>query len=92
MILHVGIAFRVGSSHKVSFNYLGGTPSSSMEWIVNPNAKTTKGEGVGVRSLARIILGVKGCDGAPRWGIGKLTSKLITHTDLHKPNNKLINA
>ncbi len=26
------------------------------------------------------------------WGLGRVTSKSITHTDLHKPNNKLVSA
>ncbi len=51
-----------------------------------------EGEGVGVRSLARNTLGVEGRAGAPGWGLGRLTSNSITHTDLHKPNNKLVNA
>ncbi len=54
--------------------------------------KTTKGEGVGARSLVRSTSGVEGCVGAPGWGLGRLTSKSITHMDLHKPNNKLVNV
>ncbi len=60
--------------------------------IVNPKVKTTKGERVGARFLARNILEVEGCVRAPRWRLGRLTSNSITHTDLHKPNNKLVNA
>jgi hypothetical protein len=26
------------------------------------------------------------------WGLGRLTNNSITHMDLHKPNNKLVNA
>jgi len=37
-------------------------------------------------------LRVEGHDGAPRWGLGKVTSKSIIHMNLHKPNNKLVNA
>jgi hypothetical protein len=36
--------------------------------------------------------GVEGHAKAPRWGLRRLTSKSITHTDLHKPNNKLVNV
>ncbi len=54
--------------------------------------KTLEGKGTRVRSLTRIILEVEGCARALRWGPGRLTSKSITHTDLHKPNNKLVNA
>jgi hypothetical protein len=54
--------------------------------------KTTEGWKIGVRSLARNTLGVEGRVGAPKWKLGWMTSKLIIHTDLHKPNNKLVNA
>jgi len=36
-----------------------------MDLIVSPKVKTMEGEGVGVRSLARSTLGVKGHAGAP---------------------------
>jgi hypothetical protein len=39
--------------------------------------ETTKGGGVEVRSLARSILGVKGCVEASRWG---QTNQLLTRT------------
>jgi hypothetical protein len=32
---------------------------------------------------------VKGRVGASRWGLGKVTKKSITHTDLHKPNKQV---
>jgi hypothetical protein len=63
-----------------------------MDSIINPIMKTTKGKGVGVHSLACNTLGVKGRVSASRWGLGRVTSKLIIHTDLHKPNNKLVSA
>jgi hypothetical protein len=53
--------------------------------------KTTKGR-IEAHSLARNISGVERRVGALEWGLGRLTSKSITHMDLHKPNNKLINA
>ncbi len=59
---------------------------------MSPKVKTTEGEGVGARSLACSTLGVEGHAGAPRWGLGRVTSKLIIHMDLHKPNNKLVSA
>jgi len=40
-----------------------------------------EGEGVGVRSLARNILGVEGRATALRLGLGRLTSKSITQMD-----------
>jgi hypothetical protein len=63
-----------------------------MDSTLNPKVKTTEGEGIGARSLARSTSRVEARVGAPRWGLRKLTSNLITHTDLHKPNNKLVSA
>jgi len=63
-----------------------------MDPLVSPKMKATKGEGVGVRSLPCSTSGVKGRARAQGWGLGRLTSNLITHTDLHTPNNKLVNA
>jgi hypothetical protein len=37
-------------------------------------------------------LGLKGRAKAPRWGLGWMTSGSNIHTNLHKPNNKLVNA
>jgi hypothetical protein len=49
-------------------------------------------EGVGVCSLVHNIL--KGKRGVLklRDGLKQMTSKLIIHIDLHKPNNKLVSA
>jgi hypothetical protein len=60
-----------------------------MDSIASPKMKTSKREGVGARSLAHNISGVEGRVGALGWGVGRLTSKSITHMDLHKLNNKL---
>jgi hypothetical protein len=62
-----------------------------MDSIANPKMKTTKGKGVGARSLVHNISRIKGCVGALGCGLGRLTRKLITHTDLHKLN-KLVSA
>jgi hypothetical protein len=62
-----------------------------MDATSNPKMKTSKG-GVGVHSLIHNTSKVEGCVEAPRWGLGKLTSNSITHMNLHKPNNKLVNA
>jgi hypothetical protein len=62
-----------------------------MDSTTNPKVKTTKG-GVVARSLARNTLGVKWRAKVPRWGLGRLTSNSIIHTDLHKPNNKLVSV
>jgi hypothetical protein len=54
--------------------------------------KTLEGKRVGVHSLACNISKVEGHAWTSGWGLGRLTSKSIIHTDLHKPNNKLVNA
>jgi len=59
---------------------------------MSPKVKTTEGEGIGVCSLVHNTSGIKGHAEAPRWGLRKLTSKSITHTGLHKPNNKVVSA
>jgi hypothetical protein len=63
-----------------------------MDSIASPKVTTTKGKGVRARSLVRNTLGVERCAGAPGWGLGRLTSKLSTHMDLHKPNKKLVSV
>ncbi len=75
---------------KLVWTIIDAPPSSLMDSISNPKVMTRKGEGVGARSLVHNTLGVEGCVGAPRWGLGISTSKSITHTYLHKPNNKLL--
>ncbi len=67
-------------------------PSSLIDSTTSLKVKTTQGEGVGAHSLIRSILGVEGHARAPGWGLGRLTSKSITHMDLYKPNNKLVNV
>jgi hypothetical protein len=42
-------------------------PSSLMDSIVSPKVKTTKGKGVGARSLARSTLGVEGSAATLGW-------------------------
>jgi hypothetical protein len=54
--------------------------------------KTTEREGVGAHYLVHNTSGVEGRVGVSGWGLERLTSKSIIHIDLHKPNNKLINA
>jgi len=53
--------------------------------IASPKVKRVKG-GVRACSLARSISRVEGEVGAPRWGLGRLTSKSITHTCLAQTN------
>jgi hypothetical protein len=54
--------------------------------------KIMEEERIEVRSLTRNTSGVKGRARAPRCGLGGMTSESIIHTNLYKPNNKLINA
>jgi len=54
--------------------------------------KITEGSRVRAHSLARNTFGVEGHVRAPGWGLGRMTSNSITHTDLHKPNKKLVSA
>jgi hypothetical protein len=42
---------------------------------VNPKVKTTKEEGIGVRSLTPSTLRVKGHVGASGWGLGQMIKK-----------------
>jgi hypothetical protein len=49
-------------------------------------------EGRRAHSLVRNTLGVEGHAGTSRWRLKRLTRKSITHMDLHKPNNKLVNV
>ncbi len=67
-------------------------PSSLMDSTASPKMKTTKEEKIGVRSLARNTQGVEGHSRTLGWGLRRLTRKSIIHMDLHKPNNKLVNA
>jgi hypothetical protein len=54
--------------------------------------ETTEKEKVGVHSLTHNISKVEGHAEVPRWVFGRVISKSIIHTDLHKPNNKLVNV
>jgi hypothetical protein len=63
-----------------------------MDSIANLKVKIVKGKKVGACFLVLNTLGVEGRVGALGWGPGRLTSKSIIHTDLHKPNNKLVSA
>jgi hypothetical protein len=67
-------------------------PSSLRDSTLSPKMKTSEREGIGASSLARNTSGVEGCVGALGWGLGRLTSKTITHMDLYKPNNKSVNV
>jgi len=59
---------------------------------VNPKVKITKEEKIKVCSLTCNTMGVKRRARALRWGLRQVTSGSIIHTNLHNPNNKLVNA
>jgi hypothetical protein len=61
-----------------------------MDSTTNPKVTIVKGKRVRARSLVHSTSWVEGRVGAPGGGLERLTSKLITHTALHKPNNKLV--
>jgi len=49
-------------------------------------------ERMGISSLTRNTSRVERCARAPGWGLGQVISGSIIHMDVHKPNNKLVNA
>jgi len=63
-----------------------------MDSITNPKGENNKR----VRSWGTFPslqhFGVKGHVEIPGWELKRVTSNSITHTNLHKPNNKLVNA
>ncbi len=68
------------------------TPTLFEEFECEFESENNKEEGVGVRSLARNISSAEGCARAPGWGLRWVTSESIIHTNMHKPNNNLVNA
>ncbi len=68
------------------------TPNSLIDSIVSPKIKTMEGYWIGICFLACNTLGVKGHAEVPGWGLRQMTKKSIIHTNLHKPNNKFVNA
>jgi hypothetical protein len=47
---------------------------------------------MGICFLTHSISGVEGHARALGWGLRRVPSKSTIHTNLHKPNNKLVNA
>jgi len=76
----------------MSFNQIDTPPSSLMDSTMNPKVKVAEGEKVRARALACNISRVKGRARTPKWRLGRLTSKSITHTNLHKPNIKFVSV
>jgi hypothetical protein len=68
------------------------TPSHSLKYSnLNSKVKTTEG-GVEVTSLTCSVSRVEGLARALGWGLGRMISESIIHTDLIKPNKKFVNA
>jgi hypothetical protein len=67
-------------------------PHSLKDSNASLKVKITKEEWVGVHSLTCNTFGGRGRVGAPRWGLRQMTSGSIIHTNLHKPNNKLVSV
>ncbi len=72
-------------------SYVHTPPHSLNDSNVNPKVETTK-EGVEIHSQTHNILKVERRAGVSGWGLGRVTSGLIIHMNLHKLNNKLVNA
>jgi len=66
-------------------------PHSVIDSNVSLKVKIMK-EGIVVCSLIHNMSGVRGHVGASGWGLGRMTSRSFIHTNLHKLNNKLVNA
>jgi len=67
-------------------------PQSLKDSNASPKVETSEKRKVGVHFLVCNILGVKRHAGASGWGLGQVTNRSIIHNNLHKPNNKLVNA
>jgi hypothetical protein len=61
-------------------------------WRTYTLFKIMEDEGIWVRSLACSILRVERCAKVMGQGLEQTTSGSIIHMNLHKPNNKLVNA
>jgi hypothetical protein len=72
--------------------FIDAPPTPLTDSIVSPKGENNRRTKSWAHSLSHNILEVEGRARVPRWGLGRVTSKSITHTDLHKPNNKLISA
>jgi len=66
-------------------------PNSLIDLTLSPKMKIAEGKGIGACSLVHNTLRVRGMLELQD-GLRKLTSKSITHTNVHKRNNKLVSA
>jgi hypothetical protein len=66
-------------------------PSSLMDSTVNPKVNNKRRRSWGAL-LNSQQFGGRGACWSSEMGVGRLTSNLIIHTGIHKPNNKLVSA
>jgi len=59
---------------------------------VSPKVETIKENGVGERSLVCNTSKVEGCARASGWGLRQMINGSVIHMNMHKLNNKLVNA
>jgi hypothetical protein len=67
-------------------------PHSLKDSNASSKMKTTEKEKIEICSLICNASRVDGHVGAPRCGLGRMTSESIIHANLHKPNNKFVSA
>jgi hypothetical protein len=72
--------------------YVNAPPHFSKNSNAIPKMKTMEEEGIGVHSITRNIVRIKGRVGTLGWGLRRVISGSIVHTNLHKPNNKLVSV
>ncbi len=65
-------------------------PLSLKDSNVSLKVKTTKEKGIKVWSLTCNTLGVEGCAGVPKWGLGRMIRGSIIHKDLHKQKTNML--
>jgi hypothetical protein len=85
--------FVIGTKwHRWSTGAMDDTPPSSlMDSTVSLKVKTMKGKELGHTPWLAHFEGRRAC-WSFRMGLGRLKSKSINHTDLYKPNNKLVSV
>jgi hypothetical protein len=66
-------------------------PRSLKDSTASSKMKITKEKGVGICSLSCNTLGVEVHARTSKWGLGRVISESIIHTNLHKLN-KLVNV
>jgi hypothetical protein len=92
MFFFTRIAFQLFGVHIMVVIDAPPPPHSLKDSNASPQVEIMEEEKTQVRSLAYNTLGVEGRVEALGWGLGQMTSGSIIHTNLLKPNNKLVSA